>query len=494
MLNKSQNSMQICQLCKMTSQNPIQLICSHSLCLKCGLKIQIQENTSQIQNKFRIQCPKCNKMTHTYDIKNLLLESNELYLITDSSEMEKEVLNESQFSLQKNQQEAIFGRRESNAYQIQEVFSKNSQMLNVQAINNNAQTAFNHNHSNKKKAIITNEKTSPTKQFQKPAQQNHQKKQSYQMPHPEIALECKAKTQANTSNVQQQKLNDFLKPNSNTPVATPTTLSSQLLFQQTDNKKQIAQVQAVQQYKQKQKTQNTNIYVQEHLQNAINQNQSDIVFPQQIKKNNNQNNLESVYHQQVQHQISIFDKYNENNKQMLFDDKQKCTIEYNKEKENQFLKEISKDCQNSSNQTSDNSRHKRSSTGLIQEVEENASVQIIQSYFQMVQKNVQKLERDVINAANGKQIDPQIVYSKLKVLTSRIGDNDGELVQSIKVMQKLQQEILGLSTPSQHRKTSSHQNTSHRYTNSSNYGKNIEKSDQSIGAMPQELKIYKKFL
>lgn len=33
-------------------------------------------------------------MTHTYDIKNLLLESNELYLITDSSEMEKEVLNE----------------------------------------------------------------------------------------------------------------------------------------------------------------------------------------------------------------------------------------------------------------------------------------------------------------------------------------------------------------------------------------------------------------
>ncbi|CAD8052781.1 unnamed protein product [Paramecium sonneborni] len=488
MLNKSQNTMQLCQLCKTTSQNPIKLICSHSLCLKCGIKIQIQENTSQIQNKYRIQCPKCNKMTHTYDIINLLLESNELYLITDSSDMQMEVLNESQFSLQKNQQEAIFGRRESNAYQMSEIVSKNSQILNVQAINNNPQNAFNHNQFNKKKPIIGNEKTSPTKQFQKPMQQNHQKKQSYQIAHQEIAVECKAKTQANTSNVQQQKLNDFLKPNPNTPVATPTTTSTQLLFQQTDIKNSEVQ------QKQKQKTQNTNtnIYVQEHQQNSINSNQSD-VFPQQNKKNI-LNNLESVYHQQFQHQIKMVDKYNGNNKQILFDDKQKGVAELNKEKENQFLKEISKDCQNSSNQTSDNSRNKRGSNGLIQDIEENASVSIIQSYFQMVQKNVEQLERDVLNALNSKQIDPQAVYTKLKVLTSRIGNNEGELVQSIKVMQKLQQEVLGLSTPSQHRKTSSYQNASHRYSNNSNYGKQIEKSDQSVGAMPQELKIYKKFL
>ncbi|CAD8161871.1 unnamed protein product [Paramecium pentaurelia] len=420
--------------------------------MKCGLNIQIQENTSQIQNKFRIQCPKCRKLTHTYDIKNLLIENNELYLITDSSEMEKEVLNESQFSLQKNQQDAILGRRQSNAYQFQEVSEPNNknaqkigEMFSVQTNHNNRSNPFNHPQFNKKKPNLGSERISPSKQIQKPTQSNHQKKQSYQIPQQEVAIECKAKTQANTSNIQQNKINDFFKPNSNTPVATPTTIASQLLFQQTDNKKPIQQQQQQQQQ----------------------------------------------YQQQLQQQ-SKTDKLFEN-KQYYPEEKKLSTPKYSeiiKEKENQFLKEISKDSSN----TSDNSRHKRSSTGLIQENEEQASVQIIQSYFKMVQKNVLKLEKDIIVAVNNKQVDPQSIYQKLKLLTTRIGDNEGELIQSIKVMQKLHQEIIGLSTPSQHRKTSSHQNTSHRYTNSSNYVKNIEKSDQSIGAMPQELKIYKKFL
>ncbi|CAD8173339.1 unnamed protein product [Paramecium octaurelia] len=458
MLNKSSNSSTICQLCKMTAQNPIQLICSHSMCMKCGVNIQIQENTSQIQNKFRIQCPKCRKLTHTYDIKNLLIENNELYLITDSSEMEKEVLNESQFSLQKNQQDAILGRRQSNAYQFQEVSEPNNknaskigEMLSVQTNHNNPQNAFNHSQFNKKKPNLGSERISPSKQMSKPTQSNHQKKQSYQIPQQEVAIECKAKTQANTSNIQQNKINDFFKPNSNTPVATPTTIASQLLFQQTENKKPV-QPQLVQQQQQQ-------------------------------------------YQQQLQQQ-SKTDKIFEN-KQYYPEEKKLSTPKYNeiiKEKENQFLKDIAKDSSNTSKEISDNSRHKRSSTGLIQETEEQASVQIIQSYFKMVQKNVLKLEKDVIAAVNNKQVDPQSIYQKLKILTTRIGDNEGELIQSIKVMQKLHQEIIGLSTPSQHRKTSSHHNTSHRYTNSSNYVKNIEKSDQSIGAMPQELKIYKKFL
>ncbi|CAK73168.1 unnamed protein product (macronuclear) [Paramecium tetraurelia] len=418
-------------------------------------------NNSQIQNKFRIQCPKCRKLTHTYDIKNLLIENNELYLITDSSEMEKEVLNESQFSLQKNQQDAILGRRQSNAYQIQDLSQPNnknvqkiSEMFTVQATHNNPQNAFNHSQFNKKKPNLGSERISPSKQQSKPTQSNHQKKQSYQVPQQqEVAIECKAKTQANTSNIQQNKINDFFKPNSNTPVATPTTIASQLLFQQTDNKKPIQQ-------------------------------QQQTIYQQQQQ-----------YQQQLQQQSKtdkVFDT-----KQYYPEEKKLSTPKYSemiKEKENQLLKEISKDSSNTSKEISDNSRHKRSSTGLIQETEEQASVQIIQSYFKMVQKNVLKLEKDVIAAVNNKQVDPQCIYQKLKMLTARVGDNEGELIQSIKVMQKLHSEIMGLSTPSQHRKTSSHQNTSHRYTNTSNYVKNIEKSDQSIGAMPQELKIYKKFL
>ncbi|CAK86278.1 unnamed protein product (macronuclear) [Paramecium tetraurelia] len=386
-------------------------------------------NNSQIQNKFRIQCPKCRKLTHTYDIKNLLIENNELYLITDSSEMEKEVLNESQFSLQKNQQDAILGRRQSNAYQFQEVSEPNNknaskigEMLSVQANHNNPQNAFNHSQFNKKKPNLGSERISPSKQMSKPTQSNHQKKQSYQIPQQEIAIECKAKTQANTSNIQQNKINDFFKPNSNTPVATPTTNASQLLFQQTENKKPV-QPQLVQQQQQQQ---------------------------QQLQ-----------YQQQLQQQ-SKTDKIFEN-KQYFPEEKKLSTPKYSeiiKEKENQLLKDIAKDSSNTSKEISDNSRHKRSSTGLIQETEEQASVQIIQSYFKMVQKNVLKLEKDVIAAVNNKQVDPQSIYQKLKILTTRIGDNEGELIQSIKVMQKLHQEIIGLSTPSQHRKTSSHHNTS----------------------------------
>jgi hypothetical protein len=48
-------------------------------------------------------------------------------------------------------------------------------------------------------------------------------------------------------------------------------------------------------------------------------------------------------------------------------------------------------------------------------------------------------------------------------LLSQTKDPDGELVQSIRMMIKLQAELIGLSTPTCHRKTSSH--ASNRYSN-----------------------------
>ncbi|CAD8084068.1 unnamed protein product [Paramecium sonneborni] len=108
--------MQTCQLCfKNTAL--IQLICSHHICLKCTNKNK-QLQQSQLQNKYWIQCSKCQKKTFSYDFSNLLIESHELSLLTDRSQHQFQ-LNESQLNIEPQ----IFQRRRSmNAIDL---FTKN---------------------------------------------------------------------------------------------------------------------------------------------------------------------------------------------------------------------------------------------------------------------------------------------------------------------------------------------------------------------------------
>ncbi|CAD8192162.1 unnamed protein product [Paramecium octaurelia] len=76
--------MQTCQLC-LKNTALIQLICSHHICLKCTNKTK-QLQQSQLQNKYWIQCSRCQKKTFSYDFSNLLIESHELSLLTDRSQ------------------------------------------------------------------------------------------------------------------------------------------------------------------------------------------------------------------------------------------------------------------------------------------------------------------------------------------------------------------------------------------------------------------------
>ncbi|KAM3136250.1 hypothetical protein pb186bvf_011709 [Paramecium bursaria] len=373
--------MQSCQLCKMQAINPIMLICSHSLCLRCGENIQLQEHTSQIQNKYRIQCPKCRRLTHTYEIRNLLIESNELNLITDSSEMDREILDESQ--LCHNKQD-LLARRKSN---IQERLTP-TQIKPTETHNGSLNTL----NSSFNKPKIGSDRVSPAlKKIE------------------EINIIKKDPKHNNSNNL---KTNEYLKPN-NTPNATPqgTPLSQEfnLNFQQSDKPKQVVQVKSY----------------------SIQQKQ---LFEPKFEKHIQEKPQEKTPSQKP---------YDE---QM---------------KENQFQKDLVEEA-----------RHKRSNTGLPNQAD--ASQQIIKQYFKMVQKNLQKLENDMLQQVQ--KVDANSLYARLKALSLKINDQDGELVQSIKVVQKLQSEIQGLSTPNYHRKTSSH--SSNRYNHSKTHEKTQEKTQE----------------
>ncbi|CAD8054635.1 unnamed protein product [Paramecium primaurelia] len=424
-----------CQLCKMQAMKPISLICSHTLCFKCGQNISIQENTSQIQNKFRIQCPLCRRVTHTYDINNLLMENNELNLITDSSEMDKEILNESQ--LQNDSQHCrrysnfdIPNKAQNTAQQkMSELLTQTNnamKLMNEKPKQNN--TTIGHIHKQSATvAVIPEENRSKVQLNQQPYGSQFQSQIQktliqYQQQQQELQL-------------QTQLVNkDILKPNNNTPNASPysTPLASQfhINFQNTDNKKQ---------------TQN----------------------PPQFQP--------------------------QKDKPYYLDDK-KYTQEI---KENQFQKDIQKEI-------TEPSRHKRSATGvpnkqltnnnnisIINNVNQNNtnnenSEQIITQYFQIIQKGLQKLEKDTLMIIKNKNVHPQALYQKMKQL-NQTKDQDGELIQSIKIVIKLQTELNGLSTPSCHRKTSSH--ASHRYSNNTT---NTKSDHSSTSILQQEFKNLKK--
>ncbi|CAD8171985.1 unnamed protein product [Paramecium octaurelia] len=423
-----------CQLCKMQAMKPISLICSHTLCFKCGQNISIQENTSQIQNKFRIQCPLCRKVTHTYDINNLLMENNELNLITDSSEMDKEILNESQL-----QNDSKNGRRYSNFDIPNKVQSTAQQkMSELLTQTNNAMKIMNEKPKQSNTTIGHIHKQSATVAVI--FDDNRSKVQLNQQPYGSQFQSQIQKTliqyQQQQQELQQQTQTinkDILKPNNNTPNASPysTPLASQfhINFQNTDNKKQL---------------------------------QNPLQFQQQ------------------------------KDKPFYLDDK-KYTQEV---KENQFQKEIQKEI-------TEPSRHKRSATGvpnkqlttnntsIINNVNQNSSInqsseQIIAQYFQIIQKGLQKLEKDTLMVIKNKNVQPQALYQKMKQL-NQTKDQDGELIQSIKMVIKLQTELNGLSTPSCHRKTSSH--ASHRYSNNTT---NTKSDHSSTSILQQEFKNLKK--
>ncbi|CAD8091515.1 unnamed protein product [Paramecium primaurelia] len=417
----------------MQAMKPISLICSHTLCFKCGQNISIQENTSQIQNKYRIQCPLCRRVTHTYDINNLLMENNELNLITDSSEMDKEILNESQL-----QNDSKHGRRYSN-FDIPNKIQNTAQqkMSELLTQTNNAMKLVNEKPKQNNTTISHFQKQSATVGVI--IEDNRSKVQLNQQPY---GSQFQSQIQKTLIQYQQQQelqqqtqlINkDILKPNNNTPNASPysTPLASQfhINFQNTDNKKQ---------------TQN----------------------PLQFQP--------------------------QKDKPFYLDDK-KYTQEI---KENQFQKEIPKEI-------TEPSRHKRSATGIpnkqittnntsiINNINQNISTnesseQIITQYFQIIQKGLQKLEKDTLMIIKNKNVQPQALYQKMKQL-NQTKDQDGELIQSIKIVIKLQTELNGLLTPSCHRKTSSH--ASQRYSNNTT---NTKSDHSSTSILQQEFKNLKK--
>lgn len=72
-----------CDYCLKPSKDPVNLVCEHILCFSCGsalLKVDIEKYgpllLSDNENKYRITCPKCKRVTYTYDINNLLLSSS----------------------------------------------------------------------------------------------------------------------------------------------------------------------------------------------------------------------------------------------------------------------------------------------------------------------------------------------------------------------------------------------------------------------------------
>ncbi|CAD8114558.1 unnamed protein product [Paramecium sonneborni] len=421
----------------MQAIKPISLICSHTLCFKCGQNISIQENTSQIQNKFRIQCPLCRRITHTYDINNLLMENNELNLITDSSEMDKEILNESQL-----QNDSQNGRRYSN-FEIPNKTQNTAQqkMSELLTQTNNAMKLMNDKPKQNNSTVGHFHKQSTNVAVV--LEENRSKVQLNQQPYgPQFQAQIQKtliQYQQQQQELQQQTSQnnkDVLKPNNNTPNASPysTPLASQfhINFQNTDNKKQ--------------------------QQNPL----------------------------QFQPQ---------KDKPLYFDDK-KYTQEI---KENLFQKETQKEI-------TEPSRHKRSATGVpnkqltnnnISTINNNinnnnsitnneTSEQIITQYFSILQKGLQKLEKDTLMIIKNKNIHPQALYQKMKQL-NQTKDQDGELIQSIKIVIKLQTELNGLSTPSCHRKTSSH--ASHRYSNNTT---NTKSDHSSTSILQQEFKNLKK--
>ncbi|CAD8093399.1 unnamed protein product [Paramecium primaurelia] len=122
--------MQTCQLC-LKNTALIQLICSHHICLKCTNKNK-QLQQSQLQNKYWIQCLKCQKKTFSYDFSNLLIESHELSLLTDRSQHQFQ-LNESQLIIEPQ----MFQRRRSmNAIDL---FTKNTSPIRQEKSQNTTQ-------------------------------------------------------------------------------------------------------------------------------------------------------------------------------------------------------------------------------------------------------------------------------------------------------------------------------------------------------------------
>ncbi|CAD8081122.1 unnamed protein product [Paramecium primaurelia] len=135
--------MQTCQLC-LKNTALIQLICSHHICLKCTNKNK-QLQQSQLQNKYWIQCSKCQKKTFSYDFSNLLIESHELSLLTDRSQHQFQ-LNEVKFYFNINFstlqsqliiEPQIFQRRRSmNAIDL---FTKNTSPIRKEKSKNQTQ-------------------------------------------------------------------------------------------------------------------------------------------------------------------------------------------------------------------------------------------------------------------------------------------------------------------------------------------------------------------
>ncbi|CAD8096876.1 unnamed protein product [Paramecium sonneborni] len=425
-----------CQLCKMQAIKPISLICSHTLCFKCAQNISIQENTSQIQNKFRIQCPLCRRITHTYDINNLLMENNELNLITDSSEMDKEILNESQL-----QNDSQNGRRFSN-FEIPNKIQNTAQqkMSELLTQTNNAMKLINEKPKQNNNTVGHIHKQSNTTAIV--LEENRSKVQLNQQPYgPQFQSQIQKtliQYQQQQQELQQQtSLNnkDLLKPNNNTPNASPysTPLASQfhINFQNTDNKKQPQNTLQFQQQKDKP------FYL------------DDKKHTQEIKEN--------FFQKEIQKEITEPSRH-----------KRSATGVPNKQLTNNNISII--------NNTNNNSNNNNNET----------SEQIITQYFSIIQKGLQKLEKDTLMIIKNKNIHPQALYQKMKQL-NQTKDQDGELIQSIKIVIKLQTELNGLSTPSCHRKTSSH--ASHRYSNNTT---NTKSDHSSTSILQQEFKNLKK--
>ena len=67
-----------CPLCRKTPTEPINLRCDHHPCYACIQPHLMQEGTkSTLEQKFKIVCPTCHKKTVTYDLRHLIVTSQE---------------------------------------------------------------------------------------------------------------------------------------------------------------------------------------------------------------------------------------------------------------------------------------------------------------------------------------------------------------------------------------------------------------------------------
>ena len=63
-----------CPICKKNASEPINLRCEHHPCFNCIQPYLTHENSkNNLEQKYKIVCPTCNKKTVLYDLRHLII-------------------------------------------------------------------------------------------------------------------------------------------------------------------------------------------------------------------------------------------------------------------------------------------------------------------------------------------------------------------------------------------------------------------------------------